>query len=50
MLPGAAAGFRAMSDMTLYIANKNYSSWSLRAWLAMKVKGIPFEEVLLPLR
>lgn len=38
-----------MGEMTLYITNKNYSSWSLRAWLAMKVKEIPFEEVLIPL-
>jgi len=28
----------------LYIANKNYSSWSLRPWLLMKTLGIPFEE------
>ena len=32
----------------LHIANKNYSSWSLRPWLLMKVLGIPFEEVLTP--
>ena len=30
----------------LIIANKKYSSWSLRPWLAMKVKGIEFEEEL----
>ncbi len=33
----------------LVIANKNYSSWSLRPWLAMKVAGIAFEETLIPL-
>ena len=33
--------------MHLYIAYKNYSSWSLRPWIAMKVAGIPFEETLL---
>ncbi|TVQ72624.1 MAG: glutathione S-transferase [Oceanospirillales bacterium] len=33
--------------MHLYIAYKNYSSWSLRPWLALKVAGIPFEETLL---
>ena len=33
---------------TLYIANKNYSSWSLRAWLAMRELGIAFEEKLVP--
>lgn len=31
---------------TLYIANKNYSSWSLRPWVLMKVLGIPFTEKL----
>jgi glutathione S-transferase len=30
--------------MRLVVGNKNYSSWSLRAWLAMKVLGIPFQE------
>lgn len=30
---------------TLYIANRNYSSWSLRAWLALRGAGIAFEEV-----
>ena len=30
--------------MLLVIGNKNYSSWSLRAWLAMKVLALPFEE------
>ncbi|WP_199098930.1 glutathione S-transferase family protein [Dyella sp. ASV21] len=29
---------------TLYIANKNYSSWSLRPWVLMSELGIPFEE------
>ena len=29
----------------LYIANKNYSSWSLRGWLVLKGAGIAFEEV-----
>lgn len=29
---------------TLYIANKNYSSWSLRPWVLMRELGIPFEE------
>lgn len=35
--------------LTLVIGNKNYSSWSMRPWLAMKVAGIPFEERLVPL-
>lgn len=33
----------------LYIANKNYSSWSLRPWLLMTEFAIPFEERLAPL-
>lgn len=32
----------------LVIANKNYSSWSLRPWVLMKVLGIPFKERLVP--
>lgn len=35
-----------MPPLTLVIANKNYSSWSLRAWLAMIEAGIPFAERL----
>jgi glutathione S-transferase len=35
--------------LCLIIGNKNYSSWSFRPWLAMKVAGIAFEETLLPL-
>jgi len=34
--------------MKLVIANKNYSSWSLRPWLLLTEFGIPFEEVLIP--
>lgn len=33
---------------TLYIGNKNYSSWSLRPWVLMHEAGIPFEERLVP--
>jgi glutathione S-transferase len=35
--------------LQLVIGNKNYSSWSLRPWLAMRHFDIPFEEVLIPL-
>jgi glutathione S-transferase len=35
--------------LKLLIGNKNYSSWSLRPWLAMKVAGIDFEETLIAL-
>ncbi|MGH8235298.1 MAG: glutathione S-transferase family protein [Rhodanobacteraceae bacterium] len=31
---------------SLYIANKNYSSWSLRPWVLLRERGIPFEEKL----
>jgi glutathione S-transferase len=30
--------------MKLIIANKNYSSWSMRPWILLKQLGIPFEE------
>jgi glutathione S-transferase len=38
-----------MSIYTLIIGNKNYSSWSLRAWLAMKQAGMEFAEIRIPL-
>jgi len=38
-----------MSVPILVIGNKNYSSWSLRPWLAMKVLDIPFQELRIPL-
>ena len=38
-----------MSTMKLIIGNKNYSSWSLRGWLAAKQSGLPFEEITVPL-
>ncbi len=38
-----------MADFTLYIGNKNYSSWSLRPWLALKRTGAAFDEVVIPL-
>ena len=39
-----------MAEFTLVLANKNYSSWSLRGWLALKATGAEFEEVVVPLR
>jgi len=33
--------------LQLVMASKNYSSWSLRAWLALEQTGAPFEEVLI---
>jgi len=35
--------------MILVIGNKNYSSWSLRPWIAMKVLGLRFDEKRIPL-
>ena len=35
--------------LRLIIGNKNYSSWSLRPWIALKVAGIAFEETLISL-
>lgn len=35
--------------MHLYIANKLHSSWSLRPWLLMTAKGVPFEEHVIPM-
>jgi glutathione S-transferase len=37
-----------MDGLVLYIANKNYSSWSFRPWIALKAAGVAFEEVLIP--
>ena len=31
----------------LYIANKNYSSWSMRAWLVLTAFDLDFEEILI---
>ncbi len=38
-----------MPDLSLVIGNKNYSSWSLRAWLILKQTGEPFQEIRIPL-
>ncbi|HXZ01764.1 MAG TPA: glutathione S-transferase family protein [Stellaceae bacterium] len=38
-----------MADFTIYIGNKNYSSWSLRAWLALKHAGAVFAEEVIAL-
>ena len=36
-----------MAKLHLVIANKNYSSWSLRPWLAMALAGLDFDETLI---
>jgi glutathione S-transferase len=38
-----------MADLTIYLGNKNYSSWSLRPWLVLKQVGVAFDEVVVPL-
>lgn len=38
-----------MTSYKLYITFKNYSSWSLRAWLLMRAFDIPFTEEMVPL-
>lgn len=35
--------------LTLVIGNKNYSSWSMRPWVALKGAHIPFNEIVIPL-
>lgn len=39
----------ADSPLTLIIGNKNYSSWSLRAWLILRQAGLKAEEILVAL-
>lgn len=36
-----------MSDLTLVLGNKNYSSWSMRPWVLLRQFDIPFKEILL---
>jgi glutathione S-transferase len=38
-----------MADLTIYLGNKNYSSWSLRPWLVLKHTTVAFEAVVIPL-
>ena len=38
-----------MADFTIYIGNKNYSSWSLRGWLMLKHTGVDFTEEVIAL-
>jgi glutathione S-transferase len=38
-----------MADLTIYLGNKNYSSWSLRPWLVLKRTTVDFDEVVIPL-
>lgn len=38
-----------MPALKLVIGNKNYSSWSMRPWLAMRASNIAFDEIFIPL-
>lgn len=38
-----------MTQLTLVIGNKNYCSWPMRPWLAMKQFGIEFNEIRIPI-
>src|SRR4051794_10607146 len=40
---------RCAMALTLVVGNKNYSSWSMRPWVAMRAAGLDFDEVVLPL-
>ena len=35
--------------LKLVIGNKNYSSWSMRPWLALRANDIAFDEIFIPL-
>jgi len=37
-----------VSEATLTISSKNYSSWSLRGWLLARFAGLPFKEIVVP--
>src|SRR6266851_5052212 len=39
----------ARMALKLVIGNKNYSSWSMRPWLALRANNIAFDEVFIPL-
>jgi len=38
-----------MASYSIILGNKNYSSWSLRAWLMLKATGVDFTETVIPL-
>jgi glutathione S-transferase len=38
-----------MAELTIYLGNKNYSSWSMRPWLVLKRTTVDFDEVVVPL-
>src|ERR1700722_3898471 len=46
--PSVREGSKKMAEATLTISSKNYSSWSLRGWLLVKMAGPEIEEIVLP--
>ena len=42
---GSAGANCSGGRVKLIIGNRNYSSWSLRGWLAVRQSGLPFEEL-----
>ncbi len=40
---------RGQVAYTLILGQKNYSSWSMRAWLLLEALELPFDEVTIPL-
>ena len=38
-----------MDEWTIVVGNRNYSSWSLRGWLMLRVSGARFREIVIPL-
>lgn len=47
---GVADSSTRRMQLTLVIGNRNLSSWSLRAWLALRHGGVPFEQIVVALR
>ena len=37
-----------MTEFRLIIGSRNYSSWSMRGWLILRLSGLPFETTYLP--
>jgi glutathione S-transferase len=47
--PPETAGESIMAELAIFVGNKNYSSWSMRGWLALKATGAPFDEEVIQL-
>lgn len=48
-MPWNIIGGDRLAKLHLVIGNKNYSSWSLRPWMALTMAHIPFDETVIPL-